>query len=310
MRNQRDRWSRATDIAALLLICLIWAWNSLRSDLFPGSGARIRVTPLVREALLLGIFAALAVATALLRKVRWPHNGALGRSVLVGLGIFVVPAIVNELGKGWITDSARVALFSLTPMFAMVFQPHLNSNAREPRAGLAAALIAVAGTFLVFPVDFPLTMASGFAFGGVLVSAISVAAANCVGVRLASDQIAYSVLGFASIAAAAAALGVAPIVLFFGNGHGTAAPFDPWAAPDLIALALLFWLMARMSPVQMTTRFLIAPLLANLAGLAILRPQVQIQAWIGLVFIAFGAGWLLRAPEGEPADTGSLLKTH
>ena len=60
--------------------------------------------------------------------------------------------------------------------------------------------------------------------------------------------------------------------------------------------------MPRMNAVQMTTRYLIAPLMANLISLALLRPHVDIQSWIGLSLIAAGSVWLLIEPEnkGEP----------
>jgi uncharacterized membrane protein len=57
----------------------------------------------------------------------------------------------------------------------------------------------------------------------------------------------------------------------------------------------------------MTTRYLIAPLIANLLSLAFLRPQVQLRSWLGLLLIALGSGWLLLAPAGEPEQTGSSL---
>jgi drug/metabolite transporter (DMT)-like permease len=58
----------------------------------------------------------------------------------------------------------------------------------------------------------------------------------------------------------------------------------------------------------MTTRFLIAPLMANLFGLILLRPHVEIRAWIGLLLVACGAGWLLLAPVDEPEGGSSTLQ--
>ena len=295
-------------IAALLLLSVIWAWASLRADLLPSSVVRESVSPLMMEALLLAIFAVAAAILALIRRSRWLRGRLLGLSLLVGIGLFAVPAVLDEVGKGWVDDSTRVALFSLTPLFAIVLEPHIGSaSMAEIRGGFAAALLAVAGTLLVFPFDVPGSMASGFAFAGVIVAAISVAAANCLGVRLVSFEAPKSLAGFAAVASMAGAVCVAAAGVILGNRHGTAEKFGGWAAPDVIALALLFWLMSRMSAVRMSTRFLIAPLLANLIGLAFLLPHVQMQAWIGLVLIGAGAGWLLFAREGEPVETRSPL---
>jgi len=306
---------KVAPIGALLLLCLIWAAASLRSDLLPGTAAAMHVTPLESEAMLLAIFAVLAGVAALTRKARWPRGRALAMAGLVGLGLFVVPALLTDLGKGWIDDFTRVALFSLTPVFAVVFEPHLGTvfgntvwGAGE-RGGFPAALMAVVGTLLVFPVEIPHSAASALAFCGALASAASVAAANCLGVRACRES-SGSLLTFGAVAAGCAALCLGSLGAVLRKGEASAVPFDAWAAPDLFALALLFWLMGRMTAVRMTTRFVIAPLLANLVGLALLRPQVQLQAWFGLLLIALGSGWLLVAPRDNPETSGSPLGLH
>jgi uncharacterized membrane protein len=44
-----------------------------------------------------------------------------------------------------------------------------------------------------------------------------------------------------------------------------------------------------------------------LISLALLRPHVEIQSWIGLLLIAAGAGWMLLAPVDANAATGDAL---
>jgi hypothetical protein len=56
------------------------------------------------------------------------------------------------------------------------------------------------------------------------------------------------------------------------------------------------------------TRFLLAPLMANLIGLLVLRPAVSLRDGLGLVLVSLGAGWLLFAREVEPETNGSTLK--
>ena len=121
------------------------------------------------------------------------------------------------------------------------------------------------------------------------------------------EQTAGSVFSFAAVAAGSAAVALASWSVAFERLTWSAPRVDAWAGLDLLALALLFWLMRRMTAVRMTTRFLIAPLLANLAGLAFLHPGVQARGWLGLSLIAAGSGWLLLGPEGEPEETGSSL---
>jgi hypothetical protein len=168
-------------------------------------------------------------------------------------------------------------------------------------------MIAVAGTFLIFPFELPHSYASAGAILGVLVAAASVAAANCVGVGLVQQR------GICRLTFAAVACGSASILLGITGSIGivrrsSPISMDGWAVSDLVGLALLFWLMRRMSAVQMTTRFLIAPLLANLMTLALIRPHVEVQSWIGLLLIAQGAGWLVFAKADGIAASGRSFK--
>ena len=54
----------------------------------------------------------------------------------------------------------------------------------------------------------------------------------------------------------------------------------------LPALLLLFWLMRRMAASRMTARFLLAPLLAILAGMALERSAPPLRGWIGMALLA------------------------
>jgi drug/metabolite transporter (DMT)-like permease len=292
------------------LLCLLWAAATLRSDLFPRGAERIGVSPMLHEALILGSFAVLAALAALIRKQRRPERKTVAEALLAGVGMFVVPMLVNEFGKGSISDTTRVALFSLTPMFAVVFEPYLGpGNAAGERGSFLAAMVAVAGTVLVFPIEIPRSGASFLAFCGVLLSVACVAAANCLAVR-ACRKSSTSPLVFAAFCAGAAAICLGGVGAMVPQSSADYRALDVWAAADLLALALLFWLMPRMSSVRMTTRFVIAPLLANIVSLALIRPRILWQTWIGLLAIALGSGWLLFAPD-EPAEAhGTLLKLN
>ena len=65
---------------------------------------------------------------------------------------------------------------------------------------------------------------------------------------------------------------------------------------DLPALFLFFWLMRRMAASRMTARFLLAPLFAILAGLAVEPTLPPARAWVGIALVACGAAWLVFAP--------------
>ncbi len=298
----------AAPAAALLLLCLLWAMASLRSDLLPRSVSETDSSPLLNQAVILALFAVLAAVAAFVQKTRWPQGPALLPLILVGATLFALPSALIEFARGNLDDSTRVALFSLVPVFAVVLDPHLGSASQSPpRAALVSALVAVAGTLFVFPVELPHSSGPTFAFCAIIAAVASVAAASCVAVNLARVQSQLPLSCFAAIVAGSAATPLAVAGFLLKPHARPLAHIDVWAIPDLLALALLFWLMRRMSGVRMTTRFLIAPLVANLIALAFLRPGVQARAWLGLLLIALGSAWLLFAPEDEPDKSGSPL---
>lgn len=304
----RSRGINAVPAGALLLLCLLWAAASLRSDLLPGTTSHTNSSPLLDHACALAFFGILAATMALIRRANWPRGRALLQAAVVGAGLLALPAVLIELANGRVHDSTRVALFSLVPVFAVVLEPYLGSPLQSPqRDGLAAALVAVAGTMLIFPLAPPRTPVPAIAFFGVVAAVATVAASNCLAVKVAQSQLTLSLSGFAAIATGSAAILLALAGLSSEHRAWRAAHIDFWTLPDLLALTLLFWLMRRMSAVRMTTRFVIAPLLANLIALAFLRPGVQTRAGLGLLLIALGSGWLLLAREDEPEKSGPSL---
>jgi hypothetical protein len=210
--------------------------------------------------------------------------------------MFAAPAILLQLANGSISDSTRVALFSLVPVFAVVLEPHLGSGGGNEGA-LGSALVAVGGTLLLFPFELPQSLRDAAAWSGVLAAVVSIAATNCVAVRSAREDRARSISAFASIAAGSAAVVLGAVGAFLERGTGSILRMDIWTLPEVIALVLLFWLMTCMSAIAMTTRFLIAPLIANLIEVAILRPRVSLRDWAGFLLIAAGTGWLLLVPQ-------------
>ena len=295
---------RTAPVGGLLLLCLLWAGAALRSDLLPVSGGA-GAAGLAGQAIALALFALAAGLAALLRRAEWPSGRQLAAAAMVGIGLFAAPALVLEFARVEIGDSTRVALFSLTPVFAVVLEPYFGAGG-ERRGGLAAGLTAVAGTLLLFPLDLPQTAAAALAWGAVIAAVIGIAAANCFAVRMVCTQTAGELPGFAAVAAGCAAflVGAAGVVM----ERKAAVRVDIWIVVEMASLALLFGLMRHLSAVRMTTRFVIAPLMANLIGLAFLRPTVNLRDWAGLLLIALGAGWLLLARDDEPERTGSSLE--
>lgn len=303
-RRERARF-RVAPTAGLLILCFFWSVGSLRSDLFP-SLVPNNLPPMERQAVPLALLGIAAALFSLLRRAEWPNRPQLLTSVLVGLGLFVAPAASFCLAKEWVGSLTQVALFSITPVFAVVFEPYIGSrdSASQSRGGLLAALVAVVGTLCVIPAGAPNSIRAGSAFCAVILAAACVAAANCMAVNMATEPAQKSIAPMTAIAAFIAVMGLAilsgvserPVWRIDALG-----PELAWsAAAELPGLLLLFWLMRRMSAVCMTTRFVLTPLMASLIGLVLLRPAVSLRAGGGLLLMAVGAGWLLFAAQDNP----------
>lgn len=300
--------------AALLLLCLFLAVGAMRSDLFPASAAN-SAPPLEREALSLVLLALAAGLIAVARKAPWPRGRQLQSSIVIGLGLFVAPAVLVSLSQGWLSAYTRVVLFSLVPVFAVVFHPHIGGGAgSQIRGGLLAALAAVGGMLCVFPIDLPGSIEASLAFAAVIVAAACVAAANCYAVRVANALPGSGLAPMAAIAALTAALGL--VVLLAATGGLTlrwavlGADLAWPAAVSLPGLLLLFWLMPHMTAVRMTTRFVIAPLLAIFISIVLDRPSLGLRTSLGLLLAAAGAGWLVFAPDDHSDANSSTLQLN
>lgn len=307
-KQTRRPWQH---LVAFLLLCFLLAIGAARSDLFPSSPVR-SAAELEREALALALLAAVAGLFSIIRRCSWPRGRQLGWAIAIGLGLFAAPAVLVHFAQGWVSAFTRVTLFSLTPVIAVVLEPHINPHigaGAQSKGGLLAALAAVAGALCIFPVDLSGSVAAAFAVAAVIAAAACIAATNCLAVRVAVEPPGVAVGPMAAIAGAAAALGLLAAAALTGSieWQALAAGRDlAWtAAVTLPGLALLFWLMPRMTAPQMTTRFVVAPLIAVLFGIALDRPTIDLRTCAGLFLIAAGAGWLLYAPAQEP-DSLSL----
>jgi drug/metabolite transporter (DMT)-like permease len=308
---------RGVPIAALLLLCLLWSLNSLRSDLLPqlasnSSQAQLLAHQAIPPALLAVAMSLLVIA----RRSHWPAGKDIWASALIGLGLFVMPAVLVFLARHWISDLTRVALFSLAPVFAVVLEPFLGRvDTAQSTTSLLASLVALAGTLLLFPLDLPQSVQAGYAFAAIVLATACVAGTNCVAVRVASGLHSKSIFPFAAIAAGSASIGLFAASTIIEDPQWQSIRPDllsgAWsAAIEMPALALLFWLMRHMSATRMTTRFLLAPLIANLIGILLLRPAVNLREGLGLLLVACGAGWLLFAKEDKPEMDGVPLKLY
>ena len=221
--------------------------------------------------------------------------------------MFAAPALLTLATQNWVSQLERVAIFSLTPVIAVVLEPHIGLATHRSNGALLASLIAVAGALAIFPLSVPAAPAATLAVLIVAIAAACVAVGNCIAVRLATSRANSSIAVCAFWMCAASAITFAAASAFYER---TRWQFPPGATQlvwlllfDLPPLLLLFWLLSRISATRMTARFILAPLFTVLAGIALEQPQITTRMIIGVALLAVGATWLLLADESdESAD--------
>ena len=305
----RNFGSRAASLAALLLLSMTWAVGTLRADLLPGLISN-PLPHLQRQAVPFVLLTFVASLVAAVRREQWPRGRQLRNAIVIGLGLFVAPVALVSLADGWVPGLARAALFTLTPVFALVFEPYIGSGrVSQSRMGLMAALGSVAGALFIFPVDIPALIEAAGGLCAVILATACVAGANCKAVAVFQESSGHSVATQAAIAAATAAITLAAMSIVMELMER---PIWKWdlLGPELLwsmaievpALFLLFWLMPRMSAPRMATRYVIAPLLAILVGAGLMRAALVPRTWLGLLLMATGAAYLLLAPDAKPDE--------
>jgi drug/metabolite transporter (DMT)-like permease len=294
--------SHSAAVAGILLLSVLWSLGPLRSDLLPHA-TQTPAPPLETATILFAPLAMISALWAVARREPRPRGRDLWTIVAIGLGLFAAPALLVSIASGRVSSLTRVALFSLVPVFAVVFEPYIGGDSLRPaRAALAAALAAMAGTLCIFPLDAPGSLEGGAAFLGLIFAAAFVAAANCAAVQIASN--AQSLAPMVAISCGSAAVVLALVNTCLNPQPWQMQGLDPlWLlAVELPSLLLLFWLMRRASATAMTTRYLLAPLIAILVDMAISRPIVTARIGLGLLLVVGGAGWMLLAPPAASED--------
>jgi len=296
-------------VSVLLLLSLLWAMETAQSELLPGLVATddgVRFPPLARRALFFAILAAVEGVVAALsasKRTGWFVGWKdLLRNFGVGVGLFAVPVFVAHTAGNQVSAYSRTALFTLVPVFAIVFQPYISPCAGVPsRFSLLAALAATSGAFCIFPVELPSSAGSGVAFVLVIAAAASIGAASCLAAEMTASR---PVAPVATIAATGAAIFFAAASGISERRGGSEGWSDwPWMLIlELPALLLLFLLFPRLSPVRMATRYLMAPLFAVLMGVFVEHPHLELRGIFGMLLMAAASGYLLFAGKSDNSD--------
>lgn len=247
--------------------------------------------------------ALLATTYTLLRRQEWLPASRVCAAVFIGIGLFVVPTVALSFVQSWIDPFTQVILLALTPVFAVVLEPHIAPSSALPSHALVSAIGAASGLLLIFPFQLPRTTAAAVAWIVLLLAVATVAASYCHASNLAAQLRQGPIAPLAAITSAASALAF----LFIGILAQTfRLPLGAARAPllwsiliDAPSLLLLFWLLPRLSASRIAARLVVSPLFSSLIALLLLHPAVTTRDIAGLLLAAAGSVWLLLAPTAE-----------
>ena len=230
-------------------------------------------------------------------------NDKLAWLQLAGMSILLLglPAVLDEWLRDGVSDISRSAFFAMVPFIVVVVA---MGRDLEPgvRRFFAPALTGFGGALLLLPFSVPMSLRGRIMFG-VLVLAI-------VLVGFASESIYRLLRGFGMIEALAVIC--LSNAVFLVACHFAGLPFaESWSGPsilisihslyNLLELLLLVWLLHEMTPVRLSTRYLVVPLLTVLEGLAFLHPPLTVRMAAGLALLAGGVGYMLFS-RGRDSD--------
>ncbi len=280
--------------AGFLLLCLLRASTWIipsGTDLFPAAE---------QQALLYGVAgigALLFAGRGLSSRLVPAWVGLAAASV----GLFGLPVVLVGWARGGVTETGISALFASIP--AVVAITMANGSEGTGRMFLAPALVAFGGALLLLPVGLSGSLLGYLKLAGVILAILLVGISSVQMFRLL-HPVAYL------DAVVVVGISNALFLMIFSLANGSfvwrwnqLAPIVSVASLiDLIEMALLIWLLRKMSPIRLSTRYLATPLLTVVEGYVVLQPQLTARLLVGTALLTAGAAWILfaRMRENEP----------
>ncbi len=288
------------------VLCLLSGSRWLADNAYPGALPILEQQAL--HYLLIGLVAAAALAvrrrSAKTQSIPWP---SLSAASLLLLGL---PAILTELAARVTTESGP-ALFALAPLFVVVGVASAGGSiagSSRARSLMMPSLIGLAGALLLLPFKLPSTALGA----GLFLTAIAAVVSAAIGSVWMHRLLQHCPLRPALVLLCgvnAVFLGVAsalhePITLPL-----TALPVELLraAALDLPQLLLLVWLLRELDPARLSARYLLAPLLTTLEGMAFFRLPVDLRMGAGSVLLLVGGMALLLWKGDDESGRSSSL---
>ena len=225
-------------------------------------------------------------------------RGTVVRVAAAGVALFVLPGVVGQFTAGAVSESTTVALFCAVPLLMVI-----GGAVFGDRAGwglFMPSLAGLSGALLIFPVQVPGSLRRAVGITIVLGCCVIVAVAGVWMFRLIRGV---------GVAQVVAIIGITGAVVLGGYGLGVGWPKLSGAVVgvealrcvvfDLPVVWMTVWLMREVSPVRLSARFLIAPVVTWLEAYAMVRGPVELRSAAALLLMVIGAGMLLVKDESD-----------
>jgi drug/metabolite transporter (DMT)-like permease len=202
------------------------------------------------------------------------------RGIASALGLFAVPLLLQQAAH--LSGYTSAALWALAPVLIVVVCGARSTGLRQEM--LVTALAGVAGTLLILPFQFPASAADGLHWlillAGIASAAIaSVTGPGAAGFRTTGLLSAAIVLWIATIPRGPISLSL-PELLWIG-------------CIDLPGMLLLLWLLQRMPPEALSTRYLLPMAITILTSWVALHQQMTIRFAGGVVLLLASSAGLI-----------------
>ena len=283
-----------TGIAAAALV-LLSLWSStawLLADALPAA-----MPPTAARGFHLILIGAAAIPFCL-KRPSWPSLQQLWPVAALSLCLIALPSLLLDAAAGKLPSSTAILVFALIPAALCLLSP------RGAQSLLAPALAAIAGLLLILPVPPP-TSATALEGLALLLLAALLTGASIVGLHkhLPATHLAPT-LAILTLTSGAALLLTAT---FTGQTTWTLVATRTetlrTVSADLPETLLLTWLLPRLSPYRLATRYLVTPLFTVLEGLILLHPTLSPWTIAGATLLAGATYRLLTAVHHEAPIT-------
>jgi hypothetical protein len=228
------------------------------------------------------------------------------RVTAAGVAFFGAPMVVGEWARVGVPEISRSALFAMVPV-VVVMVVAAGDEERGARRFLVPALVGLGGLLLLLPLEFSGSPRGRLMQGAVCLVVVLVGLSSVWLYRLLRELVLAEALAVVCLSNALFLLVSSAVRReLVWRLSGLASVVSLSSLVDAVEVVLLVWLLREMMPVRFAARYLVIPLLTLLESYALMRPELSVRVFSGVVLLAAGGGMLLFLKMGEEETVLSL----